>query len=560
MWILFKPEVLAPSASVYVGNGVDADLKQAFTWAIAHRETDPSAASVLVVNKLNDVSEDVLRKIFESNSENYLVCVVNPVKAELDAFVKSHDWITMNTENINDSTFIYGFNGARRNYYISLPANCEGDPVLKNIYCAQNYYLYLSGTLSDYASHLKIDSGSDKDSDVDKMEDFANFNHISETHPFSVHRRFRELPLSDPDYLDGNCSVTVNYDIYMVHIYDGEPGAGDYYGVRMTASIANAGMWKGKGWNVHGGCYVRWCGWWNKNFIVEARLNNANMVEVPNIGFTAGGFPSPATTVGKTTYQDVNNFSLSMSQTIGGEIGTGSGQGSMGGKAELSFSQGWTWSHSENRTISDLDIINETSGSRPRWQLTCQNLPEFNWNEDYGFKISNSKVYRGTISVQGSWLWYDKNGRDNMNHIPYYLYTTYTAGYTMQNFLTTWADLQEENVSFSCAHKTQLPKMINITSGGLVLVNNLKDDAAISNIQVCDAKTGRVYSVFKNTVPNGGEQLLGHFKTSGSYVVNFRACVPGKQFKEYVYITNPSIEVENKSTTKLYALNDFKMR
>lgn len=204
MWILFKPEVLAPSASVYVGNGVDADLKQAFTWAIAHRETDPSAASVLVVNKLNDVSEDVLRKIFESNSENYLVCVVNPVKAELDAFVKSHDWITMNTENINDSTFIYGFNGARRNYYISLPANCEGDPVLKNIYCAQNYYLYLSGTLSDYASHLKIDSGSDKDSDVDKMEDFANFNHISETHPFSVHRRFRELPLSDPNYLDGN--------------------------------------------------------------------------------------------------------------------------------------------------------------------------------------------------------------------------------------------------------------------------------------------------------------------------------------------------------------------
>lgn len=73
-------------------------------------------------------------------------------------------------------------------------------------------------------------------------------------------------------------------------------------------------------------------------------------------------------------------------------------------------------------------------------------------------------------------------------------------------------------------------------------------------------EVSRLYRIFKNTVPNGGEQLLGHFKTSGSYIVKFRACVPCKQFKEYVYITNPSIEVENKNTTKLYALNDFKVR
>jgi hypothetical protein len=43
-------------------------------------------------------------------------------------------------------------------------------------------------------------------------------------------------------------------------------------------------------------------------------------------------------------------------------------------------------------------------------------------------------------------------------------------------------------------------------------------------------EVSRLYRIFKNTVPNGGEQLLGHFKTSGSYIVKFRACVPGKQF------------------------------
>lgn len=88
-------------------------------------------------------------------------------------------------------------------------------------------------------------------------------------------------------------------------------------------------------------------------------------------------------------------------------------------------------------------------------------------------------------------------------------------------------------------------------------MNNLKDEAAISNVQVCSAATGEVVSEFANTVPNGGEQALGHFSTLGAYTVKFKARVPGGEAKQYTYTLTPSIKLTHKATTKLYALNDF---
>lgn len=560
----FVPEKLASRATFYAAPSVDQDLANAFSWATLQTVTSPQNANIILLNKLTDVSEDVLRRAYDSDFTDFLICVVNPVKAELDTYAENHDWIYFDTNNIDDSTLIFGFNAANCNYIVHKSNSASaGDPILANINRTQDYYVLIAGMMIDLDSHMIAGSSDpfNSSSDVDKMEAFANYSHISVTHPYSFNEQFRKLLWSDPDKLSGSGSMTANYDVYMVHVYEGEPGAGDYYGVKMTASVANAGMWKGKGWNRHGGSYVRWCGWWNTDFYVQANLRNANWTDVPDIAFTAGGFPSPATTIGKTEYQDKNSFSLDMSQTVGIEGGKTSKGGASSkdikGKAELSFSEGWTWEHSETRAISDLDIINETFGNNARWHLTCQNLPKFEWSQDYGFNVTDAKAYRGTISVQGSWLWYDKNGKDNVDRAPYYICTQFQANYAMQSFISTKADLQEKTISTNQSFLSALPKMVNATSGGLKLVNNLQNQAAISNVQVCDAQTGEKYSEFKNTIPNGGEQLLGHFKTGGSYTVKFQARVPGGTVQQYFYTTNPSIEVENKSTTTLYALNDF---
>ena len=389
----FKPEVFT-MASLWVAPGVDADLKQAFDWGTATTESTPEEGSVLVLNKLTDVSEAVLQNALENGGPEYLICVVNPDKAEFEAYAESHDWFDVEADNVTDSTFIYGFNAVNRRYIIQKPVTEEGaDPVLENINRAQNYYVYISAMLNDFGRSQQNGS-NDKEDGKTSMEDFASHYHYAVTKTFNVEKTFREVLWSSADKLSGSFTATANYDVYMVHVYEGEPGEGDYYGVRMTASIASANMWKGKGDNTHGGVHVRWCGAYCTDFFAVAHIvsgtpSNYNWDEDTSdkIIFTAGGFPSPSTTTGSTTYQDKNSFSLSMSQSIGGSAGKNSKGKSKDIEAQFSFSESWEWSHTETRDINDVDIINVSRGNIAGWQLQFNNLPEYKFSESKGISL-----------------------------------------------------------------------------------------------------------------------------------------------------------------------------
>jgi len=567
----FNPEVLT-MATLYVADGVDPDLRQAFKWGCATEDTSPEWGDVLLLNKLTDVNEDVLKHLLEYPSPNFLICLVNPVKAEIDAFAESHDWFDIETDNVGDDLLIYAFNTDNHRYLISQPAAEEGgDPILANLNCAQMYYVHISAMLSDFAQN-QVNGSKEKDKEgKTDMEDFANALHYSVTYPFTSNHLFREVLWSDADYLSGGGSMTANYDIYMVHVYEGEPGAGDYYGVKMTASIANAGMWKGKGWNKHGGVRVRWCGASCRRFYAESHLissMNANWFEdlTDRLMFTSGGYPSPSTTVGQTSYEDKNSFSLSMSQSVGGEISKESkgAESSLGAKGSLdfSFSESWEWSHTESRTISDVDITNMTQrGNWAAWALYFNNLPEFKWSEDYGYDIKNNQASRGTMEIHTSWLWYDRSGKDNEDRAPYVLCTYMDVEYEMWSFISTAADNKRDTWKIYPTEykKITLPKMVNTTAGPLKIVNDLPDGMTISNIKVLTTDNQEA-SEFENTVPNGGERVLGAYNTKYQYIVTFKGKTRAGKVSNYKYTLNPSIKVNHKETTVVYAASDFKVQ
>ena len=224
---------------------------------------NPADAAILVVNKLTDVSEDILK--LHMGGENTLVCVVNPVKAELDAYDEGHAWAVINTALLTDETMILGFNGAGQVYNIQKPdASENADPILTNINRAQDYYVFISSMLKDFGSSMQ--NGSN-DVDEKSIEAFGSQYHYSVTYSFTCKEEFKHVLWSDADYHNGSGAMTASFDIYTAHVYEGEPGAGDYYAVRMTASLASAGMWKGKGDNTHGGVHVRWCGAYATDFI-----------------------------------------------------------------------------------------------------------------------------------------------------------------------------------------------------------------------------------------------------------------------------------------------------
>ena len=558
----FKPEVFT-MASLWVAPGVDADLKQAFDWGTATTESTPEEGSVLVLNKLTDVSEAVLQNALENGGPEYLICVVNPDKAEFEAYAESHDWFDVEADNVTDSTFIYGFNAVNRRYIIQKPVTEEGaDPVLENINRAQNYYVYISAMLNDFGRSQQNGS-NDKEDGKTSMEDFASHYHYAVTKTFNVEKTFREVLWSSADKLSGSFTATANYDVYMVHVYEGEPGEGDYYGVRMTASIASANMWKGKGDNTHGGVHVRWCGAYCTDFFAVAHIvsgtpSNYNWDEDTSdkIIFTAGGFPSPSTTTGSTTYQDKNSFSLSMSQSIGGSAGKNSKGTSKGIEAQFSFSESWEWSHTETRDINDVDIINVSRGNIAGWQLQFNNLPEYKFSESKGFKEGDNKAARGTMEIHGSWLWYDKTGKDNQDRTPWLLCTWLEGRYEIQSFITTEADLDKTNIVGADKFIIQLPKMVNATAGQLKIKNDLSDGMTLSNVKVYTTD-GIEVNEFENTVPNGGEQVLGAFNTKYQYIVTFKGRTSDGKTSYYKYTLNPSIKLSHKAMTTVYANSDF---
>ena len=577
----FEPTELL-KGKVYLADGLDEDLKQAFEWGVTDVVSVPEAdVDFVMVEKLTDVSEEYLRQVYSNGG---VIAVLYPDAAELEAYRDSHDWLDINTNNVEDSLMMFAFTNGDNYYYIKKPQVDEDcDPLLLQLKAAEYNYVFISSMLADVmeyvtgydtynmenAAHFTaaVRKAATADEKKAKMEDFAGHEHEHVYKSFIISHTFRQLAFSDPDKLEGAFTMTTEYDIYTVHVYEGEPGAGDYYGMKMTATVSSADLWKGKGWNRHGGTYVRWCGAYTTDFYVESHLAtknstaDADWTEDTNdrIMFTANGSPSPETTVGKTTYEDKNSFSLSMSHSIGGKASAGTKGASAGLNIDLlSLKEGWEWSHSERRDISDVDILNERKNNNwARWHLVFNNLPEFKWSETYGFDEKNNQAARSSMSIHGIWLWYDKSAKDNQSSKPYSLNTWMKAKFDVQSFITTYADHQTSSIAKEHRDSRWMPSVVNTTGGFIKLKNDMTNDSTISNVVVSRADNGKKVTEFLNTIPNGGEEVLGFFNSNHGYMVTFKAKKGNGKPRNYKYTLNPTIQVSHQKTTTIFAGSDF---
>ena len=101
--------------------------------------------------------------------------------------------------------------------------------------------------------------------------------------------------------------------------------------------------------------------------------------------------------------------------------------------------------------------------------------------------------------------------------------------------------------------------MVNTTAGPLKIVNDMPDGITISNIKVLTTDNQEA-SEFENTVPNGGERVLGAYNTMYQYIVTFKGKTRDGKVSNYKYTLNPSIKVNHKETTVVYAASDFKVQ
>ncbi len=559
----FTPTQLIPT-NIYVAPGVDPDVKQAIDWAskgVVDQLDDDLSVSVYVVNKLTDLSDEKMENIMRYGET---VLLMNPVESEIKAYLETHDYITLDPE-ITDSTWILGFNNDTKILIDKL--STTGDPVADNADRDEKTYVALSGVFTAFAERYEGYTGAfggDDKEDTKKMENLFASYHFVHVNPYTAHVHY-DTTWGEKYYLDGTGSATTLLDVYPVHVYEGQAGAGDYFAVKMNTSVANAGMWKGKGWNRRIGIYIRHCGLWATNFdtqVVPMKDENTAMPQT-ELQFLAACPPTPGTTTNQKYYEDSKSFSLNVSATGklegGEEVKPGEDPTAKTSKSlQVQLSMGWNWTHKESYTIQNVEIEDRHAGNSIDWNIKFNDLPHYDWDEDYGFKITESLPYRNTQALNASWMWYDPNAKDESDTKPLLIKVTTNPQYEMQTFWTTKADLKSVYYNHSKTEFFKIPRPNNKHAGELVIKNDLKDDAYISDIRVYRKGTNIMVGSYYMTVPNGEEQSLGHYLSDNqAYTITFKATFGDGSTVYYGYSLNDGIKVTHNTTTKLYARNDF---
>ncbi len=575
------------------------EIKKALEVLIPNKASNvDETTQLLIIPKLSDVYKEDIEQVYDNGG---VIAVVNPSMDNIKQWSSKNAWNTLHVDNDVNDAMIFSFNNMTHHAIVAKPNHdtfLVNDSDIDNMSDKEepNFFFKKQGSSKDSTENVEQDVDSiqyetsyieDNYSDmytylshwVSLMNNDLNemttsqktrgtalddVKGIFRTYPYSATFSFSKEEVVRKTYskkhtIKGNGSISVAFDIYQIHCYEGQPGAGDYYLVKMRASVANENMYVGKWWNKYAGLYVRLCGLYGTSFEVECApvyANDSSKVYANDqVYFTASGFPSPSTTTGRTQY----SRSMSESVKVGGTGSVGSGSEGKKGEVGINISGGWSWTESETRDISDTDIQNNSYGNIVKYKLTFQNLPKYEWSEERGFAEGNSWTYRSTSEIHAYWVWYVPNIKDDNKEQPISIRFRANASYGAMSFITTKADLQTKNFDqLAKVEKTfNLVNFIRDKRGTITICNDFSNKA-IKKIEIYEAsdkarKDTLWYS--QETITPNKEKTTTAFPIDKKYMIYFTTT----DNKEYSYSTYADgLRLEHGETVKVYAAYDFK--
>ena len=597
--------------------GVSGNQSGEITTALDQLLTNVSSTitdktQLLIVPNLSDRYKKDINTVYNNGG---IVAVTNPNDAELDNWFKANNWDNKMLSNGAKGAIMFSF---AKDYHYCITTspdnagllidqqdeeampdqiNKDGDATEEfadyQDHSRNEMYTYLSSwvqimnrdiqernklnqrdnnVLAAFHSQMTRAKEDETKTDISKI-----FNRISYSTcaNFSGRLVVRKLPGSNPDYIDGSGSVGITLDIYQIHCYKGENpnNAGDYYLINMHGFLASSNMYIGKKRNRHGGCYVRYCGMYAKSLKTEFIPWNENTNKpYSTTDVILRGKPTPESTNGHTSYTTSSSFSLNTELSVSGSIGKEDGKAKMGIGAEAKIGAGWTWSESETRSISDMDIVNAYSTTNPYdtiptskvgYNLVFNNLPRFRWSQQYGIDEGNAQMFRSTAWFSGSWVWQKLNVADDSEERPIGIKVRTSATYGALSFVTTSADLKEFTTDqFGYLDKTiHLKPFCRMRCGAIVFNNNFKDEnGAIKSVEVYEIgkdennnyKETKVWGDNGTLMP-GKSITTGALPITKKYMIYFTT-TSGKKYK---YTTYPQKNVKQEIGNDVFASIDF---
>jgi hypothetical protein len=188
----------------------------------------------------------------------------------------------------------------------------------------------------------------------------------------------------------------VQTTVYPLYAFEDQSGKGDYYIIDQVITNPNADWYELQTFSHSAGFKNHVAAWYRKRFQINNTIQAGNGYTV-----TINDTTHPDTTVNKTTY------TKGMTWNIGGSITGGTQNGDP--LVTATVTAGATFSNTETREISDLDIENLRSGNTASWALQFNNLASAH-HDNVNPPASSA---RASVELATTWVWRVEGTQNN---------------------------------------------------------------------------------------------------------------------------------------------------
>lgn len=514
---------------------IPSDMKEALNTRLTHLQNAvDEETDVLFVSSssLSTYNKEIVT-VYENGG---IIVVVQPETAVANDFFEQIGWIYELDETKKE---LYAF--SRDHQYIL-------DEVCDEVTINEHLNEFVSWVNKNLKPILLSPPGSGETA-IDKLIAAQSITH---TYSYSLETLEAQMKWSKPDSIKGDGNFTATYSIYPLYAFEGQPTTGDFYIVSAEYTAHNTKMcnkdpekyplhkWE----QPHGAFDCHLCGFFLTRFSVETNLLSEGKAVVGS--FPTGYTPTPQTTQGSTTY------SSGMSWNLGADVAVGTKNFSTI-DGSVTFKGGVTFSNSQTRTVSDVDIMNQSSDNQVIYSYKVNNLP----THVKGHVSDPPLVSVANATLYSSWIWRVAETKDRSDQA-FYISTKPSLTYGSCHLYTSAADYHESrfdiNFSDKDVQRTKLTPPNRIPTG-LLEINNTFEVAYMSEIVIKNEQGEVVYNSAGKGSISIGNAFLRYFPT-GKYTVEFKAGNNHSSLKKYV-LSKGYITIERGETLSLNSAFDF---
>ena len=434
------------------------------------------------------------------------------------------------------------------------------------------YYSYIRSWLK----HLIEDVNNDLDgSSASEFENFSSAQHLNASVDFTLDPVVRKIASSKPDEIKGaSVKVDINLSVHQIHVYEGPEGEGNYYIVYSDTEFNSENAYKGIFSHWHGGVHVRGIGFYAKELKVTFQLLDS-LMNPAKVAFPAVCPPEPDNVNNSVSYSKTASFN------IGGSLSISNGYSKDGPSEEhkKEVSAGWSWSKEVSANIANVAVLKTLSGNVAGWKLEFNNTPYYDSKSNkYWINEGENTNARSSQTLRSTWVWYEKDGKDDNNQPPYKIKVHVEGEYEAASFHSSkldWKTVRKPLQSMDSVTGKVVPgkdiiipfrKKLETSSVGKIILNNNFKDKYINKILVWEKKTPPnkyEYNKTASYAPKSNIDLGYFFAKDKIYYLGFFAKEEDsstEEYYEYYLSGSDSIILEKGKDRVINAPNDFRLK